>query len=861
MSDVALAAAAAAALAREPSVGRIDRPPGRIDRPPGSRMPFDPIRVSDRPQDSLEFAVTTPTSFDAHGGPARKSTEAPGHNPAHAQAFTGKPNRQPQPQPRSRSPSQPKAASITIDLTESSDSDTYTPPPPPPPSRPADNLPRHHAFGDNHATARGMDWGQHYSSSILPPILNSPRIPPLPLPGSSYRATSPTSIYDGRALDRNGINHYRDRNSPGISSFLAQFGYKGNHDRPNGSATAVEEASATMIRNETRHQPVQKEPRTSQSVRSAAVIPSIENLTNDTLETRPSPSLFFPEAIETDVRSFRGVEKRGPTQIIDEVGRTKKSRAEEVRHSAEQAPRVASIESLLVQRDVVADARSLSIEDARLQQLLEEPVRAHHIVSRHPDTIEKKPTPPNLQIDVVPPRRIDREMVSPRRVSKEAVPRAADKEVPPREASRETASPRRFHTAVVLPRSIDRETMSPRRVDKDVPPKSIDREVVSPRKVNNEDVPPRRMDRETASPRKVDKQVVSPREPNKEAVASRRVDESVVARPDDKVAIPQPPADKRVVSPRVRDKEAIVSMVAETEKRPRSSTQETRPRGSTQETGLRDSVEQPQPQAAIRGQGSRGNTKERLQTSIEREASAMFDHGRIAQLVAEHDSADQRSALLDAQLYRQDGARTPPPGVSLDEEDSGLFSAKYSPLYLHVNPRIHGTHFRTEEWYQKKAEEIRQRGGRKRWFGKPEERRKWLQAYKAEAERELTQKEKTISASLPRDPEPWGHQRPADFASMREEDLPSDVKENPTWLRICARMREDKAMRHQAAFMEELARKEEAEAKRIEEVSTALALARHQKEVARKQAQSELLEQLMKVSGPRPKAGVQCRPS
>lgn len=240
----------------------------------------------------------------------------------------------------------------------------------------------------------------------------------------------------------------------------------------------------------------------------------------------------------------------------------------------------------------------------------------------------------------------------------------------------------------------------------------------------------------------------------------------------------------------------------------------------------------------------------------------MFDPGRIAQLLAEHDSADQRSALLDAQIYRQDEARSPPPGVSLDQEDTGLFSAKYSPVYLHVNPRIHGTHFRTEEWYQKKAEEIRQRGGRKRWFGKPKQRRKWLREYKAEAERDLAQKEKLISVPLPRDPEPWGHQRPADFASMREEDLPSDVKENPAWLRICARMREDKAMRHRAASKEEFSRKQEAEAKRKEEDDAALALVRHQKkEAARKQAQSELLEQVRKVSSPRSKADVQCRPS
>jgi hypothetical protein len=856
--DVAAATTAAASHTRQPSIDR-------IIRPLGSRMPYD------APRDSLEFAVTTPASYSAQGGPARKSTNAPGRNPAQAQALTSKPNPQPQPQPQSRSQSQPKTAPILIDLTETSDSDTYTPPPP---SRTADNLPRHHASANNHAIARGMDRAQHHPSSILPPILNGPRKPPLPIPSPSYTLTGPTSVYDARATDRNGTNHHRDRDSPNSGSLLAKFGYTGgNHDRPNGNAIVVEEASATLIRNETRHQPVQKESRSSPFVRSSAIIPSIENLTNDIPPTRPSPPISLPEVIETDIRSFRGVEKRGPTQIIDEVGRTKKSRAEDVRNSAEQARTTPTIESLLEQRDVVADARSLSLEEKRLLLLVEEPAGAHHMAARHPDSIEKEPTPQNLKIDVAPPRRIDRETISPgvvnteltspRIVSKEAVPKGVDEEaVPPRETGRETVSPRRFNIEVVPSRSTDRETMPPGTVDKDVPSKSIDRETVSPRRVNKEDEPPRRIDSETASPRKVDKQVVSSRRVNKDVVASRRVSEDVVPRPVDKVVIPQAPADKRVVSPRIQDKEARVSMALETEVRPRSSTQETRPRSSTQETRPRDSVEEPQPQAAIRRPGSRGNTKGKPQTSIEREASAMFDPGRIAQLVAEHDSADQRSALLDAQIYRQDGARSPPPGVSLDQEDTGLFSAKYSPVYLHVNPRIHGTHFRTEEWYQKKAEEIRQRGGRKRCFGKPKQRRKWLQAYKAEAERALAQKEKLISVPLPRDPEPWGHQRPADFASMREEDLPSDVKENPAWLRICARMREDKAMRHRAASKEEFSRKQEADAKRKEEVDAALELARHQKkQAARKQAQSELLEQIRKVSSPRSKASVQCRPS
>jgi hypothetical protein len=202
-------------------------------------------------------------------------------------------------------------------------------------------------------------------------------------------------------------------------------------------------------------------------------------------------------------------------------------------------------------------------------------------------------------------------------------------------------------------------------------------------------------------------------------------------------------------------------------------------------------------------------------------------------IVAKHDPA-----AFDSLIYTQDGARSPPLGVSMHRDRDAHGESKLeSRRYLHTNPRIHGMHNRSSDWQEGKAEEIRRRGNRKRWFGKPAERRGWLRRQEA-----LREAGEFSERPMRKDPKPWGHHRPSDFGAVQEDDLPSYVKENPAWLKICARLREDKANRLQLGVVPETSHKQDVAVQKAAVVDEAIR--EKNREQGRKQAAEEVRRQL-----------------
>ncbi|KAL6701092.1 hypothetical protein J3F84DRAFT_392758 [Trichoderma pleuroticola] len=153
------------------------------------------------------------------------------------------------------------------------------------------------------------------------------------------------------------------------------------------------------------------------------------------------------------------------------------------------------------------------------------------------------------------------------------------------------------------------------------------------------------------------------------------------------------------------------------------------------------------------------------------------------------------SEAFDAMIYRQSTLR-PPPGVSVQAPPRPKTPVQQSSIedqgqYLAINPAIHYPYNRSEEWYKEKALAIQARRGRKAWFGKVIERRRWLRAKeRAEDERNAaTQKPTRV------DPQPWSYDRIIDFGDVAEEELPEDVLQNPAWVKACAWHRENQAKR------------------------------------------------------------------
>lgn len=106
------------------------------------------------------------------------------------------------------------------------------------------------------------------------------------------------------------------------------------------------------------------------------------------------------------------------------------------------------------------------------------------------------------------------------------------------------------------------------------------------------------------------------------------------------------------------------------------------------------------------------------------------------------------SSALDRFIYAQEASSEPPPGVAkpLEQEPK----KRQEVYYANIDPRSHWTRPHSDEWYKKKEEEIKARGGRKANFGKAAQRM-----------REQMSKE---------DPDAW------------EQNLPDRVRNNEAWL-------------------------------------------------------------------------------
>lgn len=156
------------------------------------------------------------------------------------------------------------------------------------------------------------------------------------------------------------------------------------------------------------------------------------------------------------------------------------------------------------------------------------------------------------------------------------------------------------------------------------------------------------------------------------------------------------------------------------------------------------------------------------------------------------DSLDEEE--FDSLIYGQTGASNPPLKSLFDrrnpmnprgEPGVSTGSARHAGPCLHIrmDPRIHWTHPRSEEWHRRKQNEIRIRGTRKENFGKAAQR---MQAKRL--------RDTLISKALPaapatNDPGCSGFGRPVDFGDVPEAELPEMVKSNPEWLRAAAWMR------------------------------------------------------------------------
>ncbi|KAL6907008.1 hypothetical protein GGI43DRAFT_249304 [Trichoderma evansii] len=157
------------------------------------------------------------------------------------------------------------------------------------------------------------------------------------------------------------------------------------------------------------------------------------------------------------------------------------------------------------------------------------------------------------------------------------------------------------------------------------------------------------------------------------------------------------------------------------------------------------------------------------------------------------------SEAFDAMIYRQSTLR-PPRGVTLQAPARPKTpvqnpAIEYQRQYLSINPAIHLPYNRSEEWHAKKALEIQARRGRKAWFGKVIERRRWLRA-KEKAEEDERNAAKESNQKLSRvDPQPWSCNRVLDFGDVPHEELPEDVLQNPAWVKACAWHRENYAKR------------------------------------------------------------------
>lgn len=139
---------------------------------------------------------------------------------------------------------------------------------------------------------------------------------------------------------------------------------------------------------------------------------------------------------------------------------------------------------------------------------------------------------------------------------------------------------------------------------------------------------------------------------------------------------------------------------------------------------------------------------------------------------------------LDAAIYGQPGAMTPPPGVKIRLQTEDEISSQGQRQYIHANPATHLMHNRSKTWHAWKAIEIQSRHGQKFWFGKVSARLRWFRANQA-LPRGTRSREDTTRANRHSEAQPCMHMhsRALDFGDIPEEELPGYVRENTGWLK------------------------------------------------------------------------------
>ncbi|KAM3501114.1 hypothetical protein MY10362_005814 [Beauveria mimosiformis] len=161
------------------------------------------------------------------------------------------------------------------------------------------------------------------------------------------------------------------------------------------------------------------------------------------------------------------------------------------------------------------------------------------------------------------------------------------------------------------------------------------------------------------------------------------------------------------------------------------------------------------------------------------------------------------SDAFDAMIYCQSETQ-PPPSLAISRpamaSSAGPAASNAPPhddrVFISANPAIHGPVERSDKWWKDKALEIRKRPKRKQWFGKPAERMRWLCT--TQQQEEAKRRAQPRGRQTRQDPLPASYKRVMDFGDVSEDQLPTDVRSNPGWVRACAWMR---SMREQDAAL------------------------------------------------------------
>ncbi|PQK14383.1 hypothetical protein BB8028_0004g13130 [Beauveria bassiana] len=152
------------------------------------------------------------------------------------------------------------------------------------------------------------------------------------------------------------------------------------------------------------------------------------------------------------------------------------------------------------------------------------------------------------------------------------------------------------------------------------------------------------------------------------------------------------------------------------------------------------------------------------------------------------------SDAFDAMIYCQSETQ-PPPGLAISRppmtSSAGPAGTNAFPhddrVFVSANPAIHGPVERSDKWWKDKTLEIRKRPRRKQWFGKAAERMRWLRT--TQQEEEAKRRAQPRGRQTRQDPLPASYKRVMDFGDVSEDQLPTDVRNNPGWAGACAWMR------------------------------------------------------------------------